>query len=188
MGGGEHRPIRRTTPFFGGGNALHIDGGVFGVVPNGTVPMLDSTGDCSASMDAAPWLNVNVSVQELTWKLVGVGFLNASDVAGSKLTGGLLTVWKPGASTGRLQTFATAWFGPRLTPQPQQQPQRSLNQRLLSQPQPRGFDQGFMFGIVENPVVIERQFSAQCTAHSAKPSLNDGFVSNIMNTVYHASA
>ena len=90
MGGGEHRPIRRTTPFFDGGNALHIDGGVFGVVPNGTVPMLDSTGDYSASMDAAPWLNVNVSVQELTWKLVGMGFLNASDVAGSKLTGGIV--------------------------------------------------------------------------------------------------
>lgn len=84
------RPIRRATPFYDDGNALHIDGGVFGIVPNDTVPMLDTTENCTASMDAAPWLNVNVSVQELTWKLVRMGFLNASDVEGSVLTGGIV--------------------------------------------------------------------------------------------------
>ena len=83
-------PIRRPTPFFDGGNALHIDGGFWGIVPNGTEPTLDASADCSMSMALAPWIQVRLPVQEVVRKLVLLGYLNQTVVNGAKLTGGIV--------------------------------------------------------------------------------------------------
>jgi hypothetical protein len=83
-------PIRRPIPFMDDGTALHIDGGFFGIVPNGTEPMLDNSTDCSAPMAKAPWVAVRLPVQELLASLIDGGYLNASLVDGSRLTGGIV--------------------------------------------------------------------------------------------------
>eukprot|EP01043_Picozoa_sp_COSAG02_P070926 COSAG02_NODE_12756_length_1499_cov_1.314286_1_plen_71_part_00 len=41
------------------GNALHLDGVTFGIIPNGTEPLLDTTPDCSMLPESAPWIEVS---------------------------------------------------------------------------------------------------------------------------------
>jgi hypothetical protein len=44
-------PIRRPTPFMDDGHALHLDGAQLGYVPPGTEPTLDSSPNCTLTME-----------------------------------------------------------------------------------------------------------------------------------------
>ena len=83
-------PIRRPAPFMDGGNALHLDGAVFGYVPNATEPLLDTSADCALPIERAPWVHVRVAVPELVARLVGMGLVNETVAHGAVLTGGIV--------------------------------------------------------------------------------------------------
>ena len=83
-------PIRRPAPFMDDGNALHLDGAAFGLVPNGTEPTHDTSTDCSLPVEQAPWVALDVQVPPLLEKLVGMGLLKETMLEGALLIGGIV--------------------------------------------------------------------------------------------------
>ena len=77
-------------PFRDGDGAWHVDGAAWGIVPNGTAPLLDATPDCSTSMAAAPWLAVALPVQDILGRLVSLGDIEAGTLGGAVYTGGVV--------------------------------------------------------------------------------------------------
>ena len=83
-------PIRRPgKPFMDDGNALHLDGAAFGLVPNLTEPLVDRTPDCSLPIEHAPWVEVRVDVPSLLSKLLKMGVVEEEILAGAVLTGAI---------------------------------------------------------------------------------------------------
>ena len=62
---------------------------MWGIVPNGTAPLLDTTPNCSTSVAEAPWLRVSLPVQGILRKLEALGVVDASTINGAHYIGGI---------------------------------------------------------------------------------------------------